>query len=329
MKQQQQKGKLKLKLLVVFCLLTAVFFQGISIGNAAQLELTLEDAVKMTLTNNPTGKIAVFDYEAAKGALTAARSSRWPTIAGTHTDSWTMPGDNSNQALGRDPGSVTDRFSNNITASLILWSGNLYESQISQAKLSLDSTQWGIAKARQQLKYDATTAYFNFMASRDAVKLSQESVDRLEQYLKDVRLQFDVGVVAKVDVLRSEVELAKAKQTLIEWQNTYNITMANLNNIVGLPLTTELSIRGDMSYTVFDQSLVSCVEAALRQRPEISQATDAAKLRGKASRSPRPGICPPYRLAIRQAGLTTPLLAATTSTGRRISALILTFLTRA
>ena len=84
MKQQHQK--VTLKLLAMFCLLTSVLFQWISIGNAAQLELTLDDAVKMTLSNNPTGKIAVFDYEAAKGALTSARSSRWPTIAGTHTD---------------------------------------------------------------------------------------------------------------------------------------------------------------------------------------------------------------------------------------------------
>lgn len=47
------------------------------------------------------------------------------------------------------------------------------ESQISQAKLALDSSQWGVAKARQQLKYDATDAYFKFMAARDNVKLNQ------------------------------------------------------------------------------------------------------------------------------------------------------------
>ena len=55
----------------------------------APKDLTLDEAVTMALTNNPTGKIAVFDFEAAKGALTAARSGRWPTIAGTHRDSWT------------------------------------------------------------------------------------------------------------------------------------------------------------------------------------------------------------------------------------------------
>ena len=237
------------------------------------MDLTLDQAVQLALTNNPSGKIAVFDYEAAKGALTAARSYRWPTISGTHRDSRTLAA-----PTEREPSpTTTDNYSNSVSFSWILWSGNKIESQISQAKLSLDSSQWGIAAARQQLKYNATDAYFKFMAARDAVKLAQESVARLERYLQDVKLQFDVGVVAKVDVLRSEVELAKAKQTLIEAQNTYDITMANLNNVMGLPLTTELKVKGDLSYAKFEQDLAVCVDLALRQRPEIFQYTDAAK----------------------------------------------------
>ena len=239
----------------------------------ATMDLTLDHAVQLALTNNPGGKIAVFDFEAAKGALTAARFYRWPTISATHRDSRTL---SAPSKVEPNP-TATDNYSNSVSLSWILWSGNKIESQISQAKLSLDSSQWGIAAARQQLKYNATDAYFKFMAARDAVKLAGESVTRLERYLQDVKLQFEVGVVAKVDVLRSEVELAKAKQNLIEAQNAYDITMANLNNVMGLPLTTELKVKGELSYSKFEQDLAVCVDLALRQRPEIFQYTDAAK----------------------------------------------------
>ena len=265
-------------------------------ASPAPTELTLDQAVQMALTNNPTGKIAVFDYEAAKGALTAARSYRWPTVSGSHTDARIMAGELANLATPtippRGPFDTVDRYSNSVTASWLLWSGNRVGSQISQAKLALDASRWGIDRARQQLKYDATDAYFKFMAARDAVKLSQESVGRLERYLQDVKLQFDVGVVAKVDVLRSEVELAKARQTLIEWLNAYDITMANLSNIVGLPLTTELRITGDLSYAIFEQELAACVDAALRQRPEISQSTDAAQIAKEGVTIARAGYLP-------------------------------------
>ncbi len=188
----------------LLCFLTAFLFFVFPVfaapnNSAMPTELTLDQAVNMALANNPSGKIAVFDYEAAKGALTAARSYRWPTISGTHKDSWTWSGEKYNQESGLDPNYVAGQYTNAITASWVLWSGNKVESQVSQAKLSLDSNKWGVAAARQLLKYNATDAYFKFMAARDAVKLSQESVGRLERYLQDVKLQFDVGVVAKVE----------------------------------------------------------------------------------------------------------------------------------
>lgn len=243
----------------------------------AQLELTLEQAVALALKNNPSGKIAVFDYEAAKGALTASRSARWPTLTYANKPTWTFSGDYYNAANGYDPGYTSASMSNSITFNWIIWSGNKIESQVSQAKLSLDSSKWGVDLARQQLKYNATDGYYKVMAARDAVKLAEESVDRLKQYLRDVNLQFAVGVVAKVDVLRSEVSLAQAQENLITAQNTYDLAMASLNNILGLPLTTFLKVAGDMSYADYTESLAKCTDVALRQRPEIAQSTDAAK----------------------------------------------------
>ena len=279
----------------------------------APTEITLDQAVNMALTNNPIGKIAVYEFEAAKGALTAARSYRWPTLSATHRDSWTWAGEKAN-LQNRPPNNyasyVSDYFSNSVSASWTLWSGNRVESQISQAKLSLDASRWEIAAARQELKYSATDAYFKFMAARDAVRLATESVERLERYLQDVKLQFEVGVVAKVDVLRSEVELAKAKQTLIEAKNAYDVTMANLNTIIGLPLTTELKVAGDLSYEKYDQALAVCMDTALRQRPEIFQATDAAKIAQEAITIARSGYLPTVS-AVYQAGWNDSKFAGT------------------
>ena len=258
----------------------------------APIELSLEQAVNLALTNNPSGKIAVFDYEAAKGTLTATRSYRWPTISYTNKASWTNNGQYYNQSNYGVDEKMIDTMSNTLAFNWILWSGNKIESQVSQAKLNLDSSQWGIALARQQLKYNATDGYYKVMAARDAVKLCEESVDRLKQYLRDVNLQFSVGVVAKVDVLRSEVSLAQAQENLINAQNTYDLAMANLNNIIGLPLTTFLKVAGDLSYTNYTEALEKCTDIALQQRPEISQSTDAAKSAQEAITIAKSGYLP-------------------------------------
>ncbi len=309
-KQWMKQGVMAVMLLLLLCNTTFAAEPQTPAPAKAPTEITLDQAVNMALTNNPIGKIAVYEFEAAKGALTAARSYRWPTFSATHRDSWTWAGEKANQRNGVPNNYVSDYFSNSVSASWTLWSGNRVESQISQAKLSLDASRWEIAAARQELKYSATDAYFKFMAARDAVRLATESVERLERYLQDVKLQFEVGVVAKVDVLRSEVELAKAKQNLIEANNAYNVTMANLNTIIGLPLTTELKVAGDLSYEKYDQALAACMDNALRQRPEIFQATDAAKIAQEAITIARSGYLPTVS-AVYQAGWNDSKFAGT------------------
>ena len=76
------------------CFMAGILF-SFSAAYAAPLELTLEDAVKMTLETNPTGKMAVYDFESSKGALTAARSYRWPTVSGTDIYARTWSGERS------------------------------------------------------------------------------------------------------------------------------------------------------------------------------------------------------------------------------------------
>ena len=273
------------------CFMAGILF-SFSAAYAAPLELTLEDAVKMTLETNPTGKMAVYDFESSKGALTAARSYRWPTVSGTDIYARTWSGERSNRISGYDTQYISEKYTNYLTFNWTLWAGNKIESQVSQAKLTVDSNKWGVALARQTLKFNATDAYYKLMGTRDNVKLAEESVDRLEQYLRDVRLQFEVGVVAKVDVLRSEVSLAQAQQNLIDARNNYDLAMANLNNIIGKPLTTELSVKGDLSYDIYTVPLEKCVETALRQRPDIFQYTDAAKSAQEAITIARAGYLP-------------------------------------
>ena len=290
MKPEQRK--VNFKVFMFACILTTMFFQWIHIAYAEPTDLSLNEAISLALTNNPTGKMAVFDYEAAKGTLMATRSYRWPTITYTNRMSWTDYGDYYNTANYGDPNYMVNQASNTLTLSWILWSGNKVESQVSQAKLNLDSTKWGVALSRQQLKFNATDAYFKLMAARDSVKLCEESVDRLKQYLRDVNLQFAVGVVAKVDVLRSEVALAQAQENLINAQNTYDLAMANLNNIIGLPLTTFLQVTGELSYANYNDALEKCTDTALRQRPEIMQSTDLAQSAQEAITIAKSGYLP-------------------------------------
>ena len=138
------------------------------------------------------------------------------------------------------------------------------------------------------MRSTVTNGYFNMLQMDNLQKLNAESVTRLADHLKNVQAQYDVGVVAKVDVLRSQVELANAKQTLIQAENNYQIAEANLNKIVGLPMDTNLKLDNILVYNEYDKTMEDCLSFAAAHRPELLQAkfnVDAAKGALKVARS--------------------------------------------
>lgn len=54
--------------------------------------------------------------------------------------------------------------------------------------------------------------------------------------MKLVNDKFELGMVAKTDVLTSQVDLAGAQNDLITAQNNYTNAIAALNNDIGLPV---------------------------------------------------------------------------------------------
>ena len=131
-----------------------------------------------------------------------------------------------------------------------------------------------------EMKETATNGYFTMLDAGNMKTLCQESVDRLQAHLDNVIAQYNVGIVARADVLRSEVELANAKQDLISAENGYDVAEATLNNIIGTPLSTTLVLKDTLQYVPYDNDMAYCLAYSEEHRPELKQAeygVDAAE----------------------------------------------------
>lgn len=235
---------------------------------AAPVELSLEDSIAMALNNNPAIKIVQAEKETAAWAVNQAKSAKLPSV------------DLSHSSQRRDSGAgigVGNSFSNGVSLSVPIYTSGNLEGQIEQAQLGFQSSDLEVEKTRQQLKLDATNGYFAVLQARNLLEVNRQSVDNLTAHLKNVQAQYAVGTVAKSDVLRSEVELANEQQNLIKAQNTYDLAVSSLNNVIGLPLNSELSIKDDLKYQQYDLTLANSIDYALTNRPEAEQAQLAVK----------------------------------------------------
>ena len=145
-----------------------------------------------------------------------------------------------------------------------------------------------LENTKQQIKYDTTKGYYNILQCRNLVGVNQETVDQLQAHLDTVNAKYAAGTVAKSDVLRSQVELADAKQNLVNAENNYDLSISSLNNLIGLPIDTKINIQDELKYTKYDLSLAECMDLAMTNRPDgvaAAKSIEQAKASVKAAQA--------------------------------------------
>lgn len=281
--------KLSKRLLVLSAALTMALAQSAFAGETVQLNL--DDAMQRAFQTNPTISIAGYELDSARANYNAARQSRGVSISASHQTQRSGYNDARQVTVGAATywtKNIGNNHSNALTASLPIFTGGKLSGQIEQAKANYKYNEVGVQRTYNEMRSTVTNGYFNMLQADNLQKLNAESVTRLEDHLKNVQAQYDVGVVAKVDVLRSQVELANAQQTLIQAENNYQVAEANMNKIVGLPMDTTLKLDNLLVYTAYDRNMDDCLAYAAEHRPELMQAkynVDAAKGALKVARA--------------------------------------------
>ena len=244
-------------------LATGLFVFNTAIALAAIPELSLDDSIAMALKNSPSIQMALADKEKATWGIKEAQGGKLPNLSLV-------------SGYNRSPGSSspTDNFNNSLKLNWSVYTGGRVEGQIEQAKMNADAASLGVTKAEQQLKLDTTTAYFDVLQGRNVVHVNQQNVDSLAEHLKNVEAQYQVGTIAKSDLLRSEVELVNAQQNLTKAKNTYDVAVASFNNVIGMPLGNENIMKDELTYVNYDLSLEDSIKLAQEKRPEIAQSQD-------------------------------------------------------
>lgn len=280
--------KFSKRLLLLGAALTMAFAQSAFAANAVDedmehalsgeaVKLNLDHAMERAFATNPTVSIAKYELDSARASYNAARESRGISITGTHQTQRSGYDDYHQSTTGLWTKGIGNNHANGLTASLPIFTGGRLQGQVEQARANYKYNLIGVQRTYNEMRSTVTNAYFNMLQKDNLRKLSDESVTRLADHLKNVQAQYDVGVVAKVDLLRSQVELADAQQSLIQAENSYQVAEANMNKIIGLPMGTNLQLDDLLVYNAYDKTMEDCLVYAALHRPELEQAEQNVK----------------------------------------------------
>jgi outer membrane protein len=263
--------------------------------------LTLAEAEAAALRHQPTLRQAQGQTEAAEGRVEQARAGYLPQVALAGTYERTTAN------VSQRPGIVP------INAMVPVYSSktyNYYTFAANASQLIYDFGQtnhrWDAAAANRdaaRASETSTTAqvlltlrriYFQARAQRDLVDVAAETVSNQEKHLMQIQEFVRAGIRPEIDLAQTRTALANAKVQLVGAENNDAVSLAQLNQAMGVP--------SDARYTLADSELppvpgeeapsAALVDAALRARPELAALEHQRQAQDLTVRSLRGGFGP-------------------------------------
>lgn len=257
---------------------------------AAAMDIDLKGAVTTAIQNNRDITIAELKRREAEADVSAAAAKKNPSVS----YSWQRnqyPTQVVTTVVGTQ--SSNHGYSQGINVSWPIWTFGKVEGAIDAARYQKNIADLTVYKTEADTKLAAVQAYYQYLEAVKLAEVQAQSVTDYASHLNNVQQQFDAGIVAKLDVLSSNVSLANAKQKSIAADNTRDVAEANLNNIMRIPMNTTLNpLDKNFPEPEFDLTMEQAILMAQKYRWELVEADYGVKAAEASLRSAKAGYLP-------------------------------------
>src|SRR5271167_1952256 len=292
------KRKIQL-LLAALALSQALAFAGEPADSAPPRHISLHEAIELALKHNHNVRIAAYKVEEKQHTKEVAKSGYFPTIRNdtnlfhlTDTQLIEIPAGSLGTAAGSpipnrsaiiNQGGRTlvtsgTQITQPLTTLLKIKSVNdMAQAELKASRDRAQQTENDIALEVHQLYYKVLITQVHRTATETRIKASQDlQTERVEQ------VKF--GSTLEEELIESRAQLLQAKQELLTTDLQLSDLQLQINDAMGLPLTTALEL--DPNTLEFQETCQreTCVTQALASHPEIVAARDEVEKANAAVR---------------------------------------------
>lgn len=235
--------------LVLFCGLIAAGFTAVAQQQPDALNLTLEQALEIAMSENPTIKIADQEIEIKRYAKQGTYASLYPQIDATAQYQRVIEKQTMSMAFGGTTQSIKvgsdNSFSGGVTAAMPIINAQLWTS----LKVSALDVELAVEKARSSrldMVEQVTKAYYSVLLAKESLNVYKRVYDNAVENNKNVKKKYDVGSVSEYDLITSNVSVQNAIPNLFEAENSVTLTLWQLKALLGIDLTRNIDVVGSL-----------------------------------------------------------------------------------
>jgi cobalt-zinc-cadmium efflux system outer membrane protein len=239
---------------VYFCIIFLLSAAGCG-GRACAAEvehLNLEDAIRLAIENNPSFQSERHKTEAASHAASMARALSNPSV----TVGPTIAGTRGSDAVLTVIQPLEINGQRRVRSRAAAW----------EEKAQSGSTQ----AFNRELVCRVKLTYWDIVRAQEILNFSRENLNYLDKFNAAAKKQLKAGIVSGSQVMKTEVELAKARQELFRVEQELSMAKSAMNNLLNRPADYPFTVKGLLLFREIklDGKLFS--RSALNDRPEIA-----------------------------------------------------------
>ena len=257
-----------------------------AVGSCA--ELSLDEAIEMALAQNTALKVTKKGEDTAEAKVRQAKGSNG--VSASLSDNLTT------RKVEGASGTNTNNLS--LSGSLPIYTGGKNQASIKSSEIGVDTARLATERGQENLKFSVIKAYYDVLEAKKTIEVDQESVDNYQAHLTNVQQLYSAGSKAKIDVLRSSVELSNARQTLIKAQNSYEVKLANLRNYLNMDRDEPLTLTTDFFFERFDTPMSDAIAYAYGNRKDLQADAYVVEQRELDIKAAKAGFLPTVSLSV-------------------------------
>lgn len=244
--------------------------------SSGETALTLEESIRIALTENPSLQAVRHRVSVARAKVTEAGTYYLPELKllsgyGYMND---LPKvELAAGALGSSPLSLSigDQQVGGVRFYLQqpIFTGGKISALNDQAENNLELHEFSYIRSEQNLIFQVTAAYLNILKAGREREVAQAAVKQLIAHLETVRNLYQAGNVSRLDLLRTEVQLAGARQMLNRSDHGVELAKSAFNILLSREMETPLKVEDILQYIPRELVLRESIDAALENRPEL------------------------------------------------------------
>lgn len=214
------------------------------------VHVSLDQAIQIALSENPTVRIAERNIEAKKYYKDEQIAALFPTISGSASYQRTVKKQKMAMEMGGQAMEIEVGMSNNVSAGLslslpLVAAPTWYNLKLSQ--IDIAAAMESARSSKISLINEVKKAYFGLLLAKDSYRVLQVTYANAENTANNINSKFEQGLASDFDKLRADVQVKNQKPQLTSAENTIQLATMMLKVLIGVDVNEPIIFDGQLS----------------------------------------------------------------------------------